>query len=266
MASAIHPTAIVEPGAELGEGVTIGAYSIVGPHVKLGDRSTVGPHCVISGHTSFEEENEISPFASIGAPPQDLKFKGERSTLVIGKRNKIREFVTLQPGTAAGTMTTTIGDSNLFMANSHVAHDCRVGNNNVFANSVALAGHVSVRNNVILGGMAGIHQFCRVGDFTMISAGSMVAQDIPPYCMVQGDRACLRGLNVIGLERAGMTVEEIAEIKRMYRHLFSRPGRVRERIASLPEELASKPKIKYFLEFISESKRGIISPARHSNE
>lgn len=261
MSANIHPTAIVDNKAEIASDVTIGAYSIIGPNVKIASGTKVGPHVVIEGHTSIGEKCNIFQFASLGAAPQDLKFKGEPSTLIIGKNNTIREFVTLQPGTASGTMSTEIGNNNLFMANSHVAHDCRVGNNNVFANSVALAGHVTIHNNAILGGMAGIHQFARVGSLVMISAGSMVAQDVPPYCMIQGDRACIRGLNLIGLQRSGMTEEEIIAIKKTYRHLFSTVGKLKEKIQSLSSEIASNPKIKHMTDFILESKRGVCNPA-----
>ncbi len=263
MSVKIHPTAIVDSKAEIDSSVEIGPYSIIGPHVKIAADSKIAPHVVIIGHTSIGAGSSVFQFASLGAAPQDLKFKGEPSTLVIGTNNTIREYVTLQPGTGSGTMTTTIGNNNLFMANSHVAHDCRVGNNNIFANSVALAGHVTIQNNVILGGMAGIHQFARVGNYVMVSAGSMVAQDVPPYCIIQGDRACIRGLNLIGLQRSGMTEEEIVDIKRAYRHLFSTVGRLKEKIETLPEEIANQPKIKLMTDFILSSKRGICNPGKN---
>ncbi len=261
MSASVHPTAIVDASAELGDGVRIGAYSIVGPNVKLGAGCRVGPHVVIEGCTTLGKDNEVFQFASLGSAPQDLKYKGEPTTLIIGDGNKIREYVTLQPGTITGTGTTIIGSKNLFMANSHVGHDSRIGDNNVFANAVSLAGHVSVSHNVILGGMAGVHQFCRVGDFAMLSAGSMVAQDMPPYCIGQGDRCKIRGLNLIGLERGGMTPEEIAEIKRVYRRLFRSVGRLKEKIAELPRELVERPRIKLLLDFIAGSKRGTMSPS-----
>ncbi len=260
--SLIHPTAIVSPQAELGSDVEVGPYSIIGPNVQLGDRCKIHPHVVVDGHTTLGSDNEVFPFASLGAAPQDLKFKGEPSTLIVGTGNKIRECVTLHPGTAKGTMSTVIGNNNLFMANCHVAHDCRVGSNNVFANSAALAGHVTVQDSVILGGLVGIHQFCRVGSFVILSAGAMVPYDVPPYCMGQGDRCYLRGINVIGLERAGMTKEEVAEIRRVYRLLFSTVGKLKEKIAAIPSELAAKPRVKYMLDFIGASERGVMSPAK----
>ena len=208
MSDCIHPTAIIDPAAEIGPEVEIGPYSVIGPHVQLGSQCRIGPHVVIEGHTTLGEQCQISQFASLGAPPQDLKYKGEPSTLVIGRRNVIREYVTLQPGTASGHMTTTIGDENLFMASSHVAHDGIVGNRNVFANSVALGGHVTIGNSVILGGLVGIHQFVRIGDFAFISGGTLVGEDVPPYCFGQfgqTPRGALRGVNTIGLKRAGFS-------------------------------------------------------------
>ena len=260
--SSIHPTAIVDPKAEIGAEVTIGAYSLIGPNVKIGDRSWIAPHVVIEGITSLGVECEVFQFASLGARPQDLKYKGEPSTLVIGAKNKIREYVTLQPGTATGRMTTVIGDNNLFMANSHVGHDCQIGSNNVFANCAGLAGHVTIFNNVILGGMVGIHQFCRIGNYAMLSAGSMVGHDIPPYCIAQGDRCFLRGINTIGLKRAGFTLEDIGEVKQVFRLLFGTVGHLKEKIEKLPEALSSRPHIKTVLEFIQTTKRGISNTAR----
>ncbi len=262
MACVIHPTAIVADGAELGVDVAVGPYSIIGPQVKIGDRSKIASHVVIENRTTLGADNTVFQFASLGAIPQDLKFKGEPATLVIGSGNTIRECVTLHLGTQAGTMTTIIGDGNLFMANCHVAHDCRVGNRNIFANSVALAGHVTIMNGAILGGMAGIHQFCRVGDFAMIGAGAMVALDIPPYCIAQGDRAALRGINKIALKRAGMSEEDISAIRLTYRHLFLGTGGRKERLATLPPEIASRPNVKAMLDFLEGSKRGVTSAGR----
>lgn len=263
MASEIHSTAIIQPGAEIGVDVQIGPYAVIGPHVKIGDRSKIGSHVVIEGHTTIGEACMLSQFASLGAVPQDLKYKGEPSQLILGKGNMVREFVTMHIGTATGTMVTRIGDNNLFMANSHVAHDCQIGNNCVFANSVALAGHVQVGNNAILGGLAGVHQFCRVGTYAIISAGSMIGSDVAPYCMGQGDRCQLRGLNLIGLKRAGMSVSEVAAIKRAYRHFFSSVGHFPEKIASLPEDLATHPRVQVLVDFIQKSgKRGLCQARR----
>lgn len=265
MAVSIHPTAIVSPGAKLGQDVTVGPYCCIGEHVVLGDRCKVGPSAVIDGYTTIGAETEIFPFASVGMPPQDLKFRGEPSTLVIGEHNTIREYVTLQPGTAHGTMTTTIGSNNLFMVCSHVAHDCRVGNYNVFANSVALAGHVQVGDHIIVGGLVGIHQFCRIGDYALLSGGAMVAMDVPPYCIGQGDRCHLRGINVIGLQRAGFSPDEIRGIRKAYRHFFRSAGSLENKVQSLPADLSAITPVQRLLAFIQSSDRGVTTAARASS-
>lgn len=258
----IHPTAIVDQNAVIGEGVQIGAYSIIGPNVSLGDNCWIGPHVVIEGHTTIGEATRIFQFASVGSEPQDLKFHGEPSKLIVGKRNTVREFVTLQPGTEGGGMLTQIGDGNLFMANTHVGHDCIVGNGNIFANSAALSGHVTIMNNVIVGGLAGIHQFVRIGSHAFISGGAMVRSDVPPYCFGQGDTCQLRGVNALGLERHGFSKEQIMSVRKAYRHFFSSIGGMQEKIDSLPSELADEPKIQTLIDFIEGSSRGICNPAK----
>lgn len=263
----IHSTAVVASGAVIGAGSVVGAYSIIGPNVRIGPRSRIGPHVVLDGYTTLGADNVIFQFASVGAPPQDLKYKGEPSTLVIGDRNIIREYVTLQPGTQNGGMSTTIGHGNLFMANSHVGHDSHIGDGNVIANSAAIAGHVTIRDRVTIGGLSGIHQFVTIGDQAIVGGGAMVAQDIPPYTMAQGDRAKLIGLNKIGLERAGMSAEAIARLKRLYRDIFFgsptlRERTLRERVAHLlPENTDFSPGT-LLLEFILASKRGVAGPRR----
>ena len=258
----IHSTAIVDSSSQVGEGVTIGAYSIVGSNVILKDNVKVGPHVVIDGYTTIGEGSILYQFSSIGAAPQDLKYHGEPSTLVIGKNNTIREFVTIQPGTKSGGMETVIGDKNLFMANSHVGHDCKVGNNNVIANSCALAGHVTIENNTILGGLSAIHQFAKIGSFAMLGGGAMVSADVPPYCIAQGDRAKLRGVNVIGLERAGYSKEEISAVRKAYRHLFISSGSLTNKLESLPQDISQFPLVKSLIFFISNAERGICSSAK----
>lgn len=261
MGCEIHSTAIVHPQAELGMDVSIGAYSIIGPNVLIGDASVVGPHAVIDGNTTLGKQNRVFQFASVGSVPQDLKYKGEASVLVIGDRNIIREYVTLQPGTLGGGMRTSIGDGNLFMASSHVGHDSVVGNGNVLANSVALAGHVTVGSHAVFGGMVGVHQFCRIGDYALLAGGSMVGQDIPPYVIAQGDRAVLRGINVVALKRAGFCEADIAYIKRLYRSIFMLEASGVQAIADLPSELTEKEIGKKMIDFCRSSQRGI-APSR----
>lgn len=263
----IHETAIVHPGAVISDGCSIGPYSVIGEHVRLGEGCQVASHVVIDGHTSIGAHSRIFPFAALGCEPQDLKFRGEPSELIIGEHNIIREYVTLQGGTAHGTMKTTIGSRNLFMAHSHVGHDCRVGDNNWLANSVALSGHVTIGNNVILGGMVGVHQFVEVGDYSFLGAGAMVAQHVPPYCMVQGDRAKLIGINKIGLKRAGFSPEEIRRVIRIYKALFLGPGVFADRLTRARTEAGDSERALRMVEFVGRDRdRGIASARRGSDE
>jgi UDP-N-acetylglucosamine acyltransferase len=261
--SLIHPTAIVAPEAIIGEGTTVGPYSIIGPHVKLGSNNVVGPHVVVEGHTTIGDGNSIFQFASVGAAPQDLKYRGEASELKIGDRNIIRECVTLQPGTQGGGMLTSIGSQNLFMANTHVGHDSHVGNRCVIANGAALAGHVTVADGVIIGGLSGIHQFVRLGSVCMIGAGAMVAQDIPPYCMAQGDRATVQGLNRVGLERNGGTREDLGVLREVYRIVFNPQGTEAQDRVFKDRVLLARALVKEnargidFVSFIEKTERGI---------
>jgi UDP-N-acetylglucosamine acyltransferase len=261
----IHPTAIVAESAVLGDGCCVGAYSIIGPKVVMGVNNNVMAHVVIEGNTQIADGNTFFQFCSVGAAPQDLKFRGEESLLRIGSGNIVREFVTLQPGTASGGMLTEIGNNNLFMASSHVGHDSKVGNNCWFANSVALAGHVTVGCDVIVGGLSGIHQFVHLGDHCMIGAGSMVAKDVLPYCNAQGDRAGLVGINKIGLQRRGFTVEEVQDIDRAYRSLFYGEGVFTDRLRQLKERSASD-KIMFLVNFAENSERGICFPRKKNND
>jgi UDP-N-acetylglucosamine acyltransferase len=259
----IHPTAIVADGAVIGEGTTVGAYSIIGPHVRLGLNNVVGPHVVLEGRTTLGDGNTIYQFASVGAAPQDLKYKGEPSELKIGHKNIIRECVTLQPGTQGGGMLTSIGDQNLFMANTHVGHDSHVGSRCVVANGAALAGHVTVADGVIIGGLSGIHQFVRLGAVCMIGAGAMVAQDIPPYCMAQGDRATVQGLNRVGLERNGGSRDDLAILREVYRVLFTPQGTeaqdkvFKDRVAFAKTLVRDNVRGLDFVSFIERTERGI---------
>ncbi len=253
----IHPTAVVAPEAVLGEGVVIGPYAVIGPHVRLGPRTVVGAHAVIEGRTTIGADNQIFPFASVGMVPQDLKYAGEPSELVIGDRNRIREFATLNPGTAGGGMVTRVGNDCLIMNYAHVAHDCRVGNHVILANGAQLAGHVTVEDYAVVGALVGIHQFVRVGESAILGAGSMVSLDVAPFCNATGDRATLHGLNVIGLRRRGLSEERIAALKRAYRLVFQSGLKMQEALIRVAREVPATPEVGHFVEFLRSSQRGI---------
>jgi UDP-N-acetylglucosamine acyltransferase len=253
----IHSTAVIAQGAELADSVEVGPFAVIGPKVRIGAHTLVGPHAVIEGRTTIGERNRIFQFASVGAIPQDLKYAGEDTQLQMGDDNQVREFATLHIGTSGGGGVTRIGNKNLFMANSHVAHDCRVGNGCILANSSALAGHVEMGDHVTCGGLAAVHQFTRLGDFAFIAGGAMVAKDIPPYCTAQGDRAELAGLNTVGLTRHGFSEEQIGRIKEAYRILFRSKLGLNEALAKLRVEHAGHPEIDRLLDFVGNSKRGI---------
>ncbi|MEN8688102.1 MAG: acyl-ACP--UDP-N-acetylglucosamine O-acyltransferase [Desulfuromonadales bacterium] len=253
----IHPTAIIQPGAKIAENVSIGPFSVIGENVSIGSGTTVAAHVVIEGWTEIGSDNQLYQFSSIGAPPQDLKYSGEQTCLKIGDRNRIREFVTLNRGTAEGGGVTSIGNDNLFMAYSHVAHDCIVNDHTILANSATLAGHVEIESSAILGGLSAVHQFCRIGCHTMISGGAMVAQDIPPYTVAQGDRAKTMGLNLIGMKRRGFSEETIRGIKKAYRIIFRSGMRLEEALALVVKELESTAELDHFVNFIKQSQRGI---------
>ncbi len=252
-----HATAIVHPEAHIDPSVEIGPYSVIGPQVRIGKKSWIGPHVVIDGDTTIGEENRIFQFASIGAPPQDLKYAGEPTRVIIGDRNQIREFSTIHRGTAQGGGITRISNGCLLMANSHVAHDCKLGDGVILANSVALAGHVEVEDHVICGGLAAIHQFTRLGKHAFISGGAMVGMDIPPYCTAQGDRAQLAGLNTVGLTRHGFNQEQVQRIKGAYKLVFRSGLGIREALGRVAAEFGGNPEIDHFVRFIEGSARGI---------
>jgi UDP-N-acetylglucosamine acyltransferase len=253
----VHPTAVIHPGARLHETVEVGPYSIIGERVTIGEGSRIGPHVVIDGRTTIGARNRIFPFASVGGAPQDLKYAGEDTELIIGDGNTIRESATLNIGTAGGGGVTRVGSNNLFMAYSHVAHDCVVGNGCIIANSVALAGHVTLEDFVILGGLAAVHQFTRLGKHAFIAGGSMVTMDVAPYCTAQGDRAELAGLNVVGLQRHGFSEEQIGRIKEAYKVLFRAKLQLSEAVAQLQTEMGGHSEIDYLLNFVNQSKRGL---------
>lgn len=252
----IHKTAIIEDGAIIGDDVTIGAYTIIGANVKIGNGNHIGSHTVIDGKTTIGDNNKIYSHAALGTEPQDLKFDGEDVELVIGSGNKIREFTLFNPGTEGGGSITKIGDNNLFMGYTHVAHDVIVGNNCVFANVATLAGHVEIDDNVVVGGLTPIHQFCKLGSNVMIAGGSVVTQDIPPFCLAEGNRAFLRGLNLNGLRRRFETRADIDAVKKAYKAIFE-SGKP---IAEVAKELIEADENKYVNElatFVLNTKRGI---------
>lgn len=256
----IHPTALVDPAARLGSGVEVGAYSVIGAGVEVGDGTTIGPHVVIEGPTRIGRDNRIFPFASIGAAPQDKKFRGERAELVVGDRNHIREFVTLNRGTGAGGGCTRIGDDNWFLAYSHVAHDCRVGHHCVFSNNATLAGHVEVGDHVIISGFAGVHQFCRIGAHAFIGMGVLISGDVPPFLMVAADadtQGRPRGINSEGLRRRGFEAERIAAIKRAYRTLYVGGTPLADARAKLAEQARDSGDVAEMLAFIERSERAL---------
>lgn len=254
----IHPSAIVHPDARIGNGVEIGPYSIIGADVEIGDECRIGPHVVIEGNTRIGRENRIFQFCSIGAAPQDKKYDDEPTRLVIGDRNTIREYCSFNLGTSQDLGVTTVGDDNWIMAYVHVAHDCVVGNNTIFANNATLAGHVQVGDWAILGGFTGVHQFGRVGAHAFCGVGTVLTQDLPPYVTVSGNPAAPHGINSEGLKRRGFTAEDIAAIKRAYRTLY-RSGLslddARARIAASAEACEA---VRLFSDFIADSGRGIV--------
>jgi len=247
---AIHPTAVVSPGAQIDASCEIGPFAVVGPEVKMGPDNVVGAHAVIEGDVTFGRGNRVFPHACIGQIPQDLKWKNEKTRIEIGDRNQFREFITVHLGTEGGGGVTRIGSSSLFMANSHVAHDVQVGDHCVVANSVALAGHVTLEDHVIMGGLSAIHQFTRMGRFAMASGGSMIASDVAPYCLVQGDRAQVAGVNVIGLQRAGFTETQIGRVKDAYKLLFRSGTPLRDAIAQLEADQGAEPEIAHLVKFL----------------
>ena len=260
----IHSTAIVDPAAELDSSVSVGAYTLIGPHVRVGQGTTIGPHCVVEGHTTIGRDNRIFQFSSLGAIPQDKKYAGEPCELVIGDRNTVREFCTFNIGSPGGTGITRVGDDNWLMAYVHLAHDCVVGNNTIFANNSQLAGHVEVGDWVILGGFTVVHQFVKIGAHSMTAMCTLLFADLPPYVMCQGQPAQARSMNYEGLRRRGFSAERIAAVKAMHRALYRDDltlQAARERIGQLvdthPDSLSDIESMLSFLEHASPQ-RGIV--------
>jgi UDP-N-acetylglucosamine acyltransferase len=259
--SNIHPTAIVEDGAVLGDDVKVGPYCVVGPDVTLGAGCELISHAVVAGRTTIGARTRIFPFASVGHQPQDLKYSGEPSTLAVGEECVIREGVTMNPGTEGGGMKTVVGDRCAFLANSHVGHDCQVGNSVIFSNNVMLAGHCTVQDYAIIGGGAAVIQFARVGAHAFIGGMSGLENDLIPYGMALGNRAYLSGLNIVGLQRRGFSREDIHDLRRGYRLLFANEGTLKERVDDVAQEFAGHPIVEEILSFIREGgKRSLCTP------
>lgn len=257
LAPTVHPTAIVDPHAELSAGVIVGPYAVIGPHVRIGPRTAIGAHGVIEGYTTIGADCQLFTGAVIGSIPQDLKYDGEKSELMIGDRNRIREYVTINPGTTGGGGKTVIGSDCLLMAYAHVAHDCRVGNHVVIANSAALAGHILIEDRAIVGGLVGIHQFVRVGTLAMVGGCSRVVQDIPPYSTCVGYPAQVFGLNSEGLRRVGMSEEAKERLHRAFRTLFHSKLSMSNALQHVVQTIPSCPEVEHLLAFIRQSKRGV---------
>lgn len=255
----IHPTAIIEPTAEIDANVTVGPFAIIGAEVRIGAGTTVGPHTVIRGATRIGCDNRIFQFASIGEDPQDRKYRGEATALEIGDRNVIREFATIHRGTVQDQGVTRIGNDNLFMAYTHVAHDCVVGNGVIMANAASLAGHVRLDDFAILGGFSLVHQFCRIGQYSFSAMGSVISRDVPPYVMIGGSPTKPRGINSVGLERQGFSPEAIRQIKRAFKIIYKSGLTLEDAIQSLRELAADEaPELATLVEFLQQTGRSII--------
>ncbi len=255
----IHATAIVDDSARISDDVEIGAYSVIGAEVEIGTGTVIGPHVVIMGPSKIGRDNRIFQFSSIGDAPQDKKYQGETTWLVIGDRNVIREYVTLNRGTNEGSGKTVIGSDNLFMAYSHVAHDCVVGSHSIFANAASLSGHVEVGDYAILGGFTSVHQFIQIGTRAFCGLGSVVTQDIPPYSTAAGNRARVIGINKEGLKRNGFSPELIRALHKSFRELLKAKGSKQNRFESLEPLCKKFPEVEAFVNFVRNSKRGIAS-------
>ena len=257
MTAVVHPTAVVSPEAELAPGVTVGAYAVIGPGVSIGRATTVGAHAHIDGPTQIGDENRIFAHAMLGGDPQDLKYHGEPTQLVVGNRNVFREFSTVHRGTVTGHGQTVVGDENYFMAYSHVAHDCRVGSKCVFANYAGLAGHVDVGDHSVLGAFVGAHQFIRIGRYAFVGAYSQLRQDALPFCKTDGTDAKTYGLNVVGLRRSGFSRERLQPLEQAYRLLVKSALNTTQALDRIREEIVESPDVDELVAFIESSRRGI---------
>ena len=254
----IHPTALVDPQAELAADVEVGAFSIIGPHVRLAAGCKIAPHVLIAGHTTLGANNTVHSFCSLGSAPQDKKYKGEPTRLEIGDGNTFFQGMTVSLGTAQDVGVTRIGDDNWFMAYAHIAHDCQVGSHTIFANAVTLGGHVHVGDYAILGGLAAVHQFCVVGEHVMAGGGSIIVQDVPPYVMTSGNHASPSGVNSEGLRRRGFSAEAINMVRRAYKQLYRQGMTYEEAKAAILADLDGHPELQPFADFFARATRGII--------
>ena len=254
----IHSTAIVDPAAELARGVSVGPYSLIEGKVVVGADTEIGPHVVIRDYTTIGARCRIFQFAVLGEIPQDLKFKGEVSQLIIGDDNTIREFATMHRGTAGGGLVTRVGNHNLFMAYSHVAHDCLIGNQVVMSNAATLAGHITVEDRAILGGFVAVHQFSRIGHHAFIGGASAVPRDVPPYCIAVGNRAKLVGLNLVGLKRSGLPDTSLQALRQAYELLFQSDLNTKEAVARVRQDVPQCPEVDHLLWFVENSERGLV--------
>jgi UDP-N-acetylglucosamine acyltransferase len=261
MKANIHSTAVVAPGAKISASCVIGPYCVIGEHVSLAEGVVLRSHVVVDGHTQIGEKTEIYPFASIGLPPQDLKYKGEESSLTIGSGCVIREHVTINPGTEGGGMITSVGNNCLLMVGVHIAHDCHIGNHVIMANNATMAGHVTVGDYAVIGGLSAVHQFVRIGEHAMIGGMSGIENDVIPFGQASGERANLVGLNLVGLKRRGFSRENINSLRSAYRLLFSPEGTLLERVEDVLTRFEKNSAINQILEFIqAQNSRGLCQP------
>jgi len=254
----IDERAVVHSDARIGDGSYIGPFCVIGPEVSIGESCRLESHVSVQGPADLGPDNVVSPMASIGGPPQDLKYRGEPTRLIVGRGNRIHEYVTLNRGTAGGGGVTRVGDDNLFMAYSHVGHDSQVGNGTIFANAATLAGHVEVGDEATIGAFSGVHQFCRIARFAFVGGYSVITQDALPWVMTVGNRAKSYGLNVVGLKRSGFPKDKISALKQCYTQLFRSGQRLEEALDQVEADLGHVEEVRYFIDFVRTSKRGVV--------
>lgn len=254
----VHPSAIIDPRAELADSVSVGPYAVIGAGVRIGAKTKIGAHSVLEGPATIGESNNIYPFATLGTAPQDLKYQGAPTLLKVGDHNIFREYVTINRGTEHGGGVTQIGNHSYFMAYCHVAHDCTIGNHSILANCATLAGHVLIEDHVVFGGLAAVHQFSRIGNGALVAAGAMVSMDVAPYCIAAGDRASMCGLNLIGLKRRGFSSGLIKDLKSAYRIVFQSNLLLEEALSKVEAEVSPSDELDHFLLFLQSTNRGII--------